>query len=116
MYEKKYQIGILKMLIICNYLFCQLYIIKSYKDEHENEFEKFNKNTNIGEPEKNIINKDIIEYIIKKDNKEYKYTLTHDINNYIKKKNKKTYYYKFISEIFLYINILNWIVDVMRIV
>lgn len=117
MYEKNISLGVVKFLIICNYLFYIFYFMKTYEKEHEEEFDTFIKNKSIEDADKKYIKKDLIEYTVKnRDTNEYKYHFSHNIDNYIKNKHKNFKYYKMISEVFFFINTLHWVIDILKIV
>lgn len=115
MYEKRYTLGITKLVIMINYFIYEYFIYK-YKNEHTKEFEEFIKNKKIDEPEKKMINKyKSIEYTVKDgDNKEYKYYLTHNINDYIKRKNHYFSIYKTITTILFLFNALHYVIDCIK--
>lgn len=115
-YEKKHYLGLIKLVIISNYLVSELYFMQKYKKENQDNFDEFLNKKNIDDPEKKIINKNLIEYTVKDKDSEYKYLLTSNIYNYIKQNHKNFIYYKYITDLLFFVNILYWFVDILKII
>lgn len=113
-YEKKYTLGVIKLVIMINYII-YLYFINLYENEHEKEFDNFIENKKLSDVEKKLINKKIIKYTVKDGENEYKYYLTHNTKDYIKNKNPHFIYYSTITSIFFFFNMLQWFIDVINI-